>query len=160
MIGTGVDGCLYLPFYKHPVPGPAASSPVRAFFWPLLMDVRRHVVEDVQSRRPYLPLQAAICATAPERLEEVPVLEERPSATRTRKVRHSDSGPGNCGHPGERDTEYRCVLEEQFVQQVKKEKHPGEATKEQEPKNRGPAIQIMPRRLERKTGRHPVLASR
>src|SRR5881396_1691563 len=71
-----------------------------------------------------LPLQAATCATAPERLEEVPVLEEQPSATRTDKARHSDSGPGNCGHPGERDNEYRCVLEEQVV--IRSEEHTSE----------------------------------
>src|SRR5882672_4688381 len=107
---------------------------------------RRHVF------RP--PWQIAMSAAAPERLEKVPVLEEHPAATGTSKARHSASGPGNCDHPGERNDENRCVLEEQIVQQVSKQRHSGDATEEQQPKNRGSAIQITPCRLERRTGGH------
>src|SRR5713101_961466 len=57
------------------------------------------------------PGQAAISAAAPERLEKVPVLEERPAATGTYKARHSASSPGNRGHPGKRNKEKRRVLE-------------------------------------------------
>jgi hypothetical protein len=93
-------------------------------------------------------------AAAPERLEKVPVLEEHPSATGTNKARHAASSPGNCDHPGEDDKENRRVLEEQAVKKVDKQKHSGDAAKEQEPKNRGSAIQITPGRLERKTRAH------
>ncbi len=100
------------------------------------------------------PGEAAISAAAPERLEKVPVLEERPAATGTYKARHSASSPGNRGHPGERNEEKRRVLEKQVVQQISKEKHSRNATEEQKPKSRRPAIQIAPCRVERKTGGH------
>ncbi len=100
------------------------------------------------------PGEAAIRAAAPERLEKVPVLEERPAATGTYKARHSASSPGNRGHPGERNKEKRRVLEKQVVQQISKEKHSRNATEEQEPKSRRPVIQITPCCVERKTGGH------
>jgi len=93
-------------------------------------------------------------AAAPEWLEEVPVLEKRPAATRTCKARHAASGPGDRGQPGERDHEERRFLEKQIVQQVSEQKHSGNAAEEQQPKNRGPAIQITPCRLERGIGAH------
>jgi hypothetical protein len=102
------------------------------------------------------PWQAAMSAAAPERLEKVPVLEERPAATRTCKARHSASSPGNRGHPGKRNNEKRRVLEEEVVQQISKQKHSGDVAKEQKPQNRGPALQITPCRLERKTGGHII----
>ena len=71
------------------------------------------------------PGQAAISAAAPERLEKVPVLEERPAATGTYKARHSASSPGNRGHPGERNEENRRVLEKQVVQQISRRNIPG-----------------------------------
>lgn len=98
------------------------------------------------------PWQATVSATAPERLQEVPVLEERPAATRTCKARHSASRPGNRGHPGECNYEKWRVLEKQIVQQIGKQKHSGDAAIEQQPENRGPAPQITPCRLERETG--------
>src|SRR5437762_14018016 len=58
---------------------------------------------------------------APERLEKVPVLEERPAATGTYKARHSASSPGNRGHPGEHNKEKRRALEKQVVQHTSKE---------------------------------------
>ena len=100
------------------------------------------------------PGQAAISAAAPERLEKVPVLEERPAATGTYKARHSASSPRNRGHPGERNKEKRRVLEKQVVQQISKEKHSRNATEEQVPKSRRPMIQITPCCVERKTGGH------
>src|SRR5437773_11993624 len=79
---------------------------------------------------------------APERLEKVPVLEERPAATGTCKARHSASSPGNRGHPGERSKEKRRALEKQVVQHISEEKHSRNATEEQEPKSRRPVIHI------------------
>src|SRR5437899_2327252 len=102
------------------------------------------------------PGQVAISAAAPERPEKVPVLEERPAATRTCKARHSDASPGYRGHPGERDKEKRHVLEKQVVQQISDQIHSGNATEEQEPKSCRPAIQITPCYLERKMGEHNV----
>jgi len=100
----------------------------------------------------FAPWSAAISAAAPERLEKVPVLEERPAATGTYKACHSASSPGNRGHPGERNKEKRRVLQKQVVQQIGKEKHSRNATEEQVPKSRGPMIQITPCCVERKTG--------
>src|SRR5258706_1190960 len=87
-------------------------------------------------------------AVLPERLEEVPVLEERPAATGTREARHPASSPGDRAHPGEPDSEKRRLLQEEIVQHVDNQKHYGDVAEEQQPKNRGPAIQITPRRLE------------
>src|SRR5207302_8641577 len=97
------------------------------------------------------PGQAAIRAAAPERLEKVPVLEERPAATGTYKPRHSASSPGNRGHPGERDKEKRRVLEKHVVQQISDEKHSRTATEEHEPMSPRPEIQIPPCSVDRNT---------
>ncbi len=88
-------------------------------------------------------------AAALERPEKVPVLEERSGATGTYETRHSTSSPGDRGHPGKRKNEYekRSISEKQLAQRVNKQQHSGNAAKEQEPKDRGPAIQIPPGRL-------------
>jgi hypothetical protein len=89
-------------------------------------------------------------AAAAERPEKVPVLEKRSGATGTYETRHSTSSPGNRGHPGKRnnENEKRSIPEKQVAQRVNKQQHPGDAAKEQQPKNRGPAAQITPGRLE------------
>src|SRR5207245_11463658 len=98
----------------------------------------------------------AIVAASENRIEKVPVSEERTAATRTCKARNSDASPGYRGHPGERDNERRHVLEKQVVQQISDQIHSGNATEEQEPKSCRPAIQITPCYLERKMGEHNV----
>src|SRR6266853_1410930 len=95
-------------------------------------------------------------AAALERPEKVPVLEERSGATGTNETRHLTSSPGDRRHPGKRNNEYekRSIPEKQVAQRVDKQQDSGNAAEEQEPKDRGPAIQIPPGRLERNTGAH------
>ena len=95
-------------------------------------------------------------AAALERPEKVPVLEERSGAPGTNETRHLTSSPGDRRHPGKRNNEYekRSIPEKQVAQRVNKQQDSGNAAEEQEPKDRGPAIQIPPGRLERNTGAH------
>src|SRR5207245_8279121 len=92
--------------------------------------------------------QAAMGAVLPERLEEVPVLKERPAATGACEARHPASGPGDRAHPGERDSEKRRPLEKRVVQQIGKQSHSWNEAEEQQPENLGPAMQVKPCRLE------------
>ncbi len=100
-------------------------------------------------RRP--PWQVAMGAVAPERLEEDPVLEERPAAAGTGEARHAASRPGDRSHPEERHYVKRRVLEQQVVQQPGQQERSGETGEEQRPENRRSAIQVEPSRVERKT---------
>ena len=94
-------------------------------------------------------------AAEPERPEKVPLLEERSGATGTYKTRHSTSSPGDRRHPGKRNNEKQSILEKQIaLRVVNNQQHSRNAGKEQKPKNRRPAIQITPGRLERRTGAH------
>src|SRR5439155_9846599 len=94
------------------------------------------------------PCQVAMSAVSPERLEEVPILEERPAAAGTCEARHPASGPGDRAHPGERDDEKRRPLEKRVVQQIGKQSHSRNEAEEQQPENLGPAMQVKPCRLE------------
>jgi hypothetical protein len=95
-------------------------------------------------------------AVLPERLEENPVLEERPVAAGTREARHSAPGPGDRAHPGERNNQKRRLLQKEIVQQVRKQKHSGNASEEKQPKERGSALQITPCCIQRGFAGHII----
>src|SRR5258708_28162532 len=58
-------------------------------------------------------------------------------------------GPGDGGDAGGGEGQQRCLREKEIVQQIREQKHSRNGSEEQPPKERGPAIQITPCRIER-----------